>query len=556
MAVMLTMVVFLGEDQSVKLGDFGLSKLMQSHDFASTYVGTPFYMSPEICAAERYTQSSDIWSVGCIMYELCTKEPPFNAKTHLQLVQRIRKGDFKPIAPHYSKDLRDAVAQCLRTNPDARPDTSSLLGVPYVWMARKQQEMIDLGKILKTKEESADEKLKTAEERLSAMEADRATMYAEVESTVRREWEVKARLEIDRQVQLELERLRLKFDKEVDEKVRSEMEKVVRKTERKVMKEIKNPPALSLDKENLQPQGSFSTMSGEDDFPSTTDLTDLSELSMQSPVENIVKPQRKKTKMPFGRSKTCFDSPSDVAMGEPSPMSISGLALSPRRNAAADGSSKNIFAEAAKTKAKWEPTLAYTSDDEDDIPDLPSPTRPKFTAADPFKVPARPRPGLMRQNTTATMQRLTAQPTLFPTTGNAGVLRVATISNIPRTVTEPDLRNAGSKSPNRRLSKIPSSTNLQEGGSPPRRLPSKVGAKPKDGADDIHKAVLQRNIIPAGGRTLVELAQARAGGRPLSSDMSRPFERDLPPPPVWDPERDEMPSPFIRRTTKVISGFR
>jgi NIMA (never in mitosis gene a)-related kinase 2 len=52
--------IFLGEDQAVKLGDFGLSKLMQSHDFASTYVGTPFYMSPEICASEKYTHHSDI----------------------------------------------------------------------------------------------------------------------------------------------------------------------------------------------------------------------------------------------------------------------------------------------------------------------------------------------------------------------------------------------------------------------------------------------------------------------------------------------------------------
>ena len=58
--------VFLGEDNSVKLGDFGLSKLMQSHDFASTYVGTPFYMSPEICAAEKYTLKSDIWSLSLI----------------------------------------------------------------------------------------------------------------------------------------------------------------------------------------------------------------------------------------------------------------------------------------------------------------------------------------------------------------------------------------------------------------------------------------------------------------------------------------------------------
>ena len=60
-----SVLVFLGEDNSVKLGDFGLSKMIKSHDFASTYVGTPFYMSPEICAAEKYTLKSDIWSLGC-----------------------------------------------------------------------------------------------------------------------------------------------------------------------------------------------------------------------------------------------------------------------------------------------------------------------------------------------------------------------------------------------------------------------------------------------------------------------------------------------------------
>ncbi len=62
--------IFLDEDNTVKLGDFGLSKLMQSNDFAHTYVGTPYYMSPEIAGGESYTLYSDIWSLGCIMYEL------------------------------------------------------------------------------------------------------------------------------------------------------------------------------------------------------------------------------------------------------------------------------------------------------------------------------------------------------------------------------------------------------------------------------------------------------------------------------------------------------
>jgi NIMA (never in mitosis gene a)-related kinase 2 len=555
---------------------------MQSHDFASTYVGTPFYMSPEICAAEKYTLHSDIWALGCIMYELCTKEPPFNAKTHLQLVQKIRKGEFKPLPSVYSKDLQNVIANCLKVNPLHRPDTASLLTIPYVWIARKGKEIVEFGKVLKTKEELALQKLHQAEERLSALEADKSTMRQEIEAAVRREWEVKARLEIDRQVQMELERLRKKFDKEVDEKVQMLVSKQARCNENRALREISNLPVPDND-ENINPQSSLNTL-GEEDFPSTTDLTDLSELSLHSPSTSTSKPlpSKLRSKAAFARSKTTFDSPLDVQMSEPSPMSISSLALSPRRTAAAqaasDAGAKNIFAEAARQKAKWEPTLAYTSDDDDDIPDLPSPTRPKVTAADPFKVPSRP--GLTRQNTTATMQKLTTQPTLFPSTSNstavARAATAATASALPRTVTEPDMRPAGlNRSPSRRLSKIPSSTTLAlDAGSPTRRqmqglsratngLESKQG---KEGGEEMVKAVMHRNLNAGQGRTLVELAQARAGGRPLSTDVGRPsqgvklaadqMERDLPPVPVWDPERDEMPSPFLARGTKAIRGIR
>jgi hypothetical protein len=552
---------------------------MQSHDFASTYVGTPFYMSPEICAAEKYTLLSDIWALGCIMYELCTKEPPFNAKTHLQLVQKIRKGVFDPLPSVYSRDLQNVIASCLKVNPLHRPDTASLLTIPYVWIARKGKEMVDFGKLLKTKEELAVQKLHQAEERLSALEADKFTMRQEIEAAVRREWELKARLEIDRQVQMELDRLRKKFEKEVEEKAQMLVSKQLRGTGHHALREISNPPGATND-ENVNPQSSVAT-SSEEDFPSTTDLTDLSELSLQSPSTstNMLLPSKMRTKAPFTRSKTTFDSPGDVHMSESSPMSISSLALSPRRNAAAqaanDAGSKNIFAEAARQKAKWEPTLACTSDDEDDIPDLPSPTPPKVMAADPFKVPARP--ALTRQNTTATMQKLTTQPTLFPSISNTAVaVRAATASALPRTVTEPDMRPAGlRKSPSRRLSKIPSSTALAvDAGSPTRKpiqglsratsgLESKQG---KGGGEDMVKPIMQRNLNVGQGRTLVELAQARAGGRPLSMDMGKPSqgvkpaadqtERDLPPVPVWDPERDEMPSPFLVRGARVIRNLR
>ncbi|KIX98262.1 uncharacterized protein Z520_06342 [Fonsecaea multimorphosa CBS 102226] len=593
--------IFLGEDQSVKLGDFGLSKIMQSHDFASTYVGTPFYMSPEICAAEKYTLYSDIWSLGCIMYELCTKEPPFNANSHLQLVQRIRKGDFKPIPSIYSKDLANVIANCLKTNPMHRPDTSSLLNVPYVWLARRQQEMVTIGKTLKTREEIAEHKVRQAEERLSALEADRAALKVEIDAQLRREWEVKARLEIDRQVQLELERLRKKFDREVDDRVAQVLVKQKHSTETRALREIQNPPARAFDKENVNPSSSINT-AGEEDFPSTTDITDLSDLSLNSPTAST-KSMPKKTKTPFARSKTTFDSPVDIQMSEPSPMSISSLALSPRRNAAAQATAnptvtavgaKNLFAEAARQKARWEPQLAYSSDeeniepqddsdDDDGFPELASPTRAKGNIAntDPFKNPAplplKNRPGILRQNTTATMQKLIAKPTLFPSSNTAAQVRAGiagiasgnsanAIKGIPRNATDGDLRSVAVKptSPNRRLSKIPSRNDLrehaiaEEGSTSPLRraattagrLPSKLGG----GRD----AAIGTSI---GGRTLVELAQARAGGHLNTKVKTIPeqrSEKELPPVPVWDPEifGDEMPSPFLKKDVKSVRVMR
>ena len=284
--------IFLLDDQSVKLGDFGLSKLMQSHDFASTYVGTPFYMSPEICAAEKYTLQSDIWAAGCIMYELCTGEPPFNAQTHLQLIQRIRKGEFKSLPNCYSKDLYNVIASCLKTNPMQRPDTASLLEVPYIWIARKAHEVSKLGRSLKLREEEADQKLSQAEERLGALENDRSTLREELDSTLRREWELKARLEIDKQVQAEVEKLRFRFEEEVEQRVTTRLLKMSHSSNprpsSRALREVRNQPNRPSTDRGTH-HSSIATTSTEEDFPSTTDLTDLSDLSIHSPAESTMK---------------------------------------------------------------------------------------------------------------------------------------------------------------------------------------------------------------------------------------------------------------------------
>jgi len=101
-------LVFLDDNNSVKLGDFGLSKALPQASFASTYVGvraliflfnltqtvgyqTPYYMSPELMQEKAYDSKSDIWSLGCLIYELCALKPPFHeAKTHAELSIFIR----------------------------------------------------------------------------------------------------------------------------------------------------------------------------------------------------------------------------------------------------------------------------------------------------------------------------------------------------------------------------------------------------------------------------------------------------------------------------------
>ncbi|KAL2820047.1 kinase-like domain-containing protein [Aspergillus granulosus] len=536
--------IFLGTDNTVKLGDFGLSKLMNSHDFASTYVGTPFYMSPEICAAEKYTLRSDIWAVGCIMYELCQREPPFNARTHIQLVQKIREGKFAPLPDFYSSELKNVIASCLRVNPDHRPDTASLINSPVIRIMRKEVELSNLSKSLRKREEVTLQKVKEVEQAFAKMEKEKQQIRTDLENTVRREWEVKARLEIDRQVQSELDKLRKRFECEVQERVSLEVEKQKRSAHFR--------EDISLHSSGHGSQTSSST-SEDTDYPSSTDI---SQLSIESPSSRGTRPSKKETRTPFSRSKTVVDSPMDIQMAEPSPISIASLSLSPRRTSATY-SGKNIFVEGDRQRPKWEPASMTCSDDEDDTPELPSPTRPKVRP-DPFKAPSRP---LLRQNTAALMQKLSTQPPIFP----ANPSRLPQISGSSQSDNHP--RESKSRSPHRRLSKIPSSANLAaDAGSPTRKSAAKpTSSKSGGGGEEMFKAVMQRNM---GGRTLVELAQARAGGRHIdevkrcasdsrSAACSVPLKSsDRDPPAVWDPERDEMPSPFLARGRKVIRNLR
>ena len=75
--------IFLSSNGDINLGDFGIAKVLDNSDeFAKTIVGTPYYLSPEICLRRPYNQKSDIWSLGCILYELMNMKHAFEASSN------------------------------------------------------------------------------------------------------------------------------------------------------------------------------------------------------------------------------------------------------------------------------------------------------------------------------------------------------------------------------------------------------------------------------------------------------------------------------------------
>jgi len=107
--------ILLTSNLEVKLGDFGLSRVLETRtNFAKTFVGTPYYMSPEQVTEANYNTKSDIWSLGCLLYELCALSPPFDASNQEQLSAKIINGSYYRIPSIYSDDLTSLIKQMLQ----------------------------------------------------------------------------------------------------------------------------------------------------------------------------------------------------------------------------------------------------------------------------------------------------------------------------------------------------------------------------------------------------------------------------------------------------------
>lgn len=125
--------LFLTSSDRLRVGDFGISKVLESTlAFARTAIGTPYYLSPEICQEKPYSFGSDIWALGCILYEMAALRVPFDAQTIQALVQKITRGPMPQVPPSYSQDLRLLCGDLLHRDQSQRPTATDIIQRRYV----------------------------------------------------------------------------------------------------------------------------------------------------------------------------------------------------------------------------------------------------------------------------------------------------------------------------------------------------------------------------------------------------------------------------------------
>jgi NIMA (never in mitosis gene a)-related kinase len=123
-----TLNIFLTKENIIRIGDLGVAKILSSaENFVRSKVGTPYYLSPEICEDRPYNNKSDIWSLGCILYEMCSLKHPFEAKNQAELLLKIVKGKYESLPKKYSKDLADIVHSCLMKDYSKRPSIEDII---------------------------------------------------------------------------------------------------------------------------------------------------------------------------------------------------------------------------------------------------------------------------------------------------------------------------------------------------------------------------------------------------------------------------------------------
>jgi len=134
--------IFLKKDMDIRIGDFGISKILQNTYYARTFIGTAYYLSPEICEDKPYNNRTDVWSLGCILYELCTYNHPFDGNSIPSIILKIMGESPKEIE-NYSNHLKNLLKILLNKDYQRRPSSLDILKMEFIKNKAEELGIID-----------------------------------------------------------------------------------------------------------------------------------------------------------------------------------------------------------------------------------------------------------------------------------------------------------------------------------------------------------------------------------------------------------------------------